>query len=123
MLRQFLALQVIILGLISLITYYWNLPQSRNYLFLGNITAALCISSILWFGERIILKKSIALAASVIVFKYAFLVGIFYFIKLDTEIKQQSFVFGLLTLIPMLMFIVIKLRSFMLNEIEEREEL
>lgn len=63
---------------------------------------------LLWSWERIFLKKSIALAVSVIVFKYAILGAIIYIAMVRGQMDPIGFTIGLSTVVPAMVFFAFK---------------
>lgn len=112
---MFKSIMLIHLGFITflvIINTQLNFLHSVNSMILGAFISTGSIYSWLFLGERIILKKSIALAVSVIVFKYAILVGIFYFLQFYGGLDGRSFVLGLVSAAPLIAMVIYKLKGF-----------
>lgn len=60
---------------------------------------------LLWAWKRIFVKKLIALAVSVIVFKYAILIAMLYLTITKQWAEPKAFVFGLGSLLPTVVWI------------------
>lgn len=72
---------------------------------LGCGLIAVNLPAVIWSWSRIFQKKSIALAVSVIVFKYAILGVIIYLVTSRPELDGMSFLIGLTSIVPtMLIF-------------------
>ena len=67
---------------------------------LGVAVIGLSLISLVWAWERIFLKKSIALAVSVIVFKYAILGTVIYIALNSQHVDELWFMIGLLSALP-----------------------
>lgn len=71
---------------------------------LGAALMGINLLTIVWVWQRIFQKKSIALAASVIVIKYAILGAIIYFVLKDGKIDPIRFIVGLSSILPTMIF-------------------
>jgi hypothetical protein len=67
---------------------------------LGSSIILLNFRVIGWSWEKVIKKKSVAIAFVVIVFKYAILAGIIYGVSLIPGLKTLFFAVGLMTVVP-----------------------
>lgn len=66
------------------------------------------LAGIIWTFRKIFQKKSIALAAAVIVFKYAALIGLFVFLNSLGWRADTGFLLGISVLLPTLGFLAIQ---------------
>lgn len=78
--------------------------QAINCLF-GGILIGLNLAIIAWTFGKIIQKKSVGLAVTVIVMKYAVLIGLFILLYLMEWQIDFGFVLGLSTMLPTLGFL------------------
>lgn len=95
------------------------------YLLLGFSQAVACVAGCLlmafnlvvmiWTWDRIFIKKSIALAAGVIVFKYAILGFIVYFLMARSEGQVVGFLVGLFSVVPTVVAISLHKKGLLRN--------
>lgn len=97
-----------IIVLFSLLLHrFYNLEQAV-WCILGGLTMLLNWWVLVWAWKRIFLKKSIALAVSVIVFKYSILGFIVYYAVTATKERPIGFVVGLSSIVLVMPVVALK---------------
>lgn len=96
--------QIVVAFVGSLILLNWSRFDASMSFLIGVIISSLSFFGLWWPWHRIFLKKTIALAVSVIVFKYA-IIGFSIYKILSLEMIQQGyFLFGLGVIVPSIVF-------------------
>lgn len=90
------ALVVVVSGIYALLGAAQQLPQ----LWLGGLLGGFNVILILWSVTRLMAKKPIALTVAVSVFKYGFLIALFWLTAQAKVTLGFSFFVGLLLMLP-----------------------
>lgn len=91
---------IVFTGLFSALLLVMGLQSEIMSLLVASVLVGLNLVLLVWGWRRIFLKKSIALAVSAIVFKYAILGVLIYLILTRMQINPLAFIVGLSTMIP-----------------------
>lgn len=100
MIRQVLFYHLLFTLLFAGGAFLFNAEHNLLSLMLGCGVIGLNLPLVFWSWGRIFRKKSIALAGSVIVFKYAILGVIIYLVTSRPELDGGSFLIGLTSIVP-----------------------
>jgi len=105
MIKQINLINAAVIFCLSLICWAIGTPQQTwNCLFAG-LLVSINLSLLVWTLKRIFLKKSVALATTVIVIKYAALFGLFLFLYSVGWRIDFGFALGLSAMFPTLGFV------------------
>lgn len=102
--------------LLTLAIFFWGSLYNAASCFAGSLLIGLNLLIMSWAWRRIFLKKTIALAISAIVIKYAILGLSIYILVLQNRVDVMSFMIGLGTLIPTVFALAIDYKSSVLDK-------
>lgn len=108
MIQKQILVNLIITSVFSGLVYSLTTPQQAANCFLGGGLMALNLTALIWAFRKIFQKKSVALAITVIVSKYAALIGLFVFLYSYGWRPDWSFLLGTTALIPTLAYLGFK---------------
>jgi phosphoglycerol transferase MdoB-like AlkP superfamily enzyme len=97
---QIILYHIVFTGIFSSSLFLLGLQKEMSSLLVASFIVGLNLVLLIWGWRRIFLKKSIALAVSAIVFKYAILGVLIYLILTRMQINPLAFIVGLSTMIP-----------------------
>jgi len=96
----------------------WGLDATQHFILscsIGSLFVFLNLMSLLWAINRLFLKKSIALAVSVIVFKWTFMGLALYYLVVIHKINAIGLLIGLTTVLPTIALWTLKQTSTLKN--------
>ena len=108
MAKQVFLYHLVVSAVFILATWLWAAPHNVLSVALGCGLIGLNLPVIFWSWARIFYKKSIALAAGVIVFKYAILGVIIYLVTSRPELDSFSFLVGLVSIVPTMVWFTLR---------------
>jgi hypothetical protein len=114
MITNFSLIHTAILIIVYLLLRQFNAVFDEKVYFFSSLIAGMEIILMVWAIKKIFFKKSIALAASVIVFKYAFLIFLFFYFRGQFQGSLGVF-FGILTIMPTTLLFALSLKHFKLK--------
>lgn len=100
MFKKLLTIQLFISGIAVLVVLALDTQHNSMSAVVGSVLMTMNLAVLVETWRRIFLKKSIALAVTAIVFKYAILGTIIYLIVTSGRVQLSGFLIGLTTVLP-----------------------
>lgn len=122
MIIKVLSYHLVITGVFCIAGFFLGGLAVTSGIALGSTLMGANLGALMWAWQSIFLKKSIALAASVIVFKYAFL-GVTIFWVISSEVVEViPFAIGLSIVIPTMGWLALRYNKVLNSELRSVEE-
>ena len=106
---QLLATHVGLMLLVALVFYLLGAAPNWNDYLLGSLLSGLNLFLIIWGIRQALLKKSFALTLAASVFKYGFLILLFWFGTQNGRMVGYEFVVGVLLMLPTAVYVTYEL--------------